>query len=48
MAMIIFLLFVFIPPLRAVTLDPILSLQTPIFGGLNGWFSSIFGFRVWE
>jgi Zn-dependent protease len=47
-AMIIFLLFVFIPPLRAVTLDPVLSMQTPIFDGINGWLSSIFGFRVWE
>lgn len=47
-AMIIFLLFVFIPPLRAITLDPILSLQAPIFGGLNDVLSAIFGFRVWQ
>lgn len=46
-AMIIFLLFVFIPPLRAVTLDPILGLQNPIFDGLNDLFSSLFGFRIW-
>lgn len=47
-AMILFLLFVFIPPLRAVTLDPVLSLQVPIFDGLNDMLASIFGFRVWE
>lgn len=47
-AMFLFLLFVFIPPLRAVTLDPILSLQGPLFDGLNEWFSSLFGFRVWN
>ncbi|RIX54113.1 site-2 protease family protein [Paenibacillus nanensis] len=44
--MIIFLLLVFIPPLRAVTLDPILGIQTPIFNGLDGLLSSIFGFKV--
>ncbi|GBG12203.1 site-2 protease family protein [Paenibacillus sp. MY03] len=46
-AMILFLLFVFIPPLRAVTLDPILSLQYPLFNGLNDLMQSIFGFRIW-
>lgn len=46
--MIIFLLFVFIPPLRAVTLDPILGLQRPLFDGLDGLFSSLFGFRIWN
>jgi Zn-dependent protease len=47
-AMLLFLLFVFIPPLRAVTLDPILSLQTPLFNGMNDWMQSIFGFRIWS
>ncbi|REK77421.1 site-2 protease family protein [Paenibacillus paeoniae] len=46
-AMIIFLLFVFIPPLRAVTLDPILSLQGPIFLGLINFFDSIFSPLNW-
>lgn len=41
-AMIIFLLFVFIPPLREVTLEPILGLRAPLFNGLIDMFNSLF------
>ncbi|MCR2803195.1 site-2 protease family protein [Paenibacillus soyae] len=44
--MLIFLLFVFIPPLRAVTLDPILALRAPLHAGIDTFLSSIFGFQV--
>ncbi|GKU79732.1 site-2 protease family protein [Paenibacillus sp. L3-i20] len=40
--MIIFLLIVFIPPLREVTLDPILGLTSNIFVALIQFFNSIF------
>ncbi|MEK3881633.1 site-2 protease family protein [Paenibacillus sp. PL2-23] len=47
--MFLFLLFVFIPPLRAVTLDPILGLQVPLYTGINRMLSSLFGFQmVWS
>lgn len=36
--MLVFLLFVFIPPLRAVTLDPLFQLSSPIINGMYGWF----------
>ncbi|MFD0586722.1 site-2 protease family protein [Paenibacillus sp. GCM10027627] len=47
-ALIVFLLFVFIPPLRAVTLDPILGLGSPIFNGLIRLFNSIFSPLPWN
>lgn len=36
--MLLFLLVVFIPPLRAATLDPLFSLASPIIGGLLAMF----------
>ncbi|CAM4054642.1 site-2 protease family protein [Cohnella lubricantis] len=39
----VFLLLVFIPPLRDVTIDPLFSLTRPILEGMHGIASSIFG-----
>ncbi|MFF2481630.1 site-2 protease family protein [Paenibacillus sp. NPDC058071] len=38
----IFLLLVFVPPLRRVTLDPILALQSDIFWGFVRLFNAVF------
>ncbi|WP_337101583.1 site-2 protease family protein [Paenibacillus sp. YIM B09110] len=46
--MFIFLLIVFIPPLRAVTLDPILNLSSEIFFMLINWCESIFTPLDWQ
>nr|WP_232242840.1 site-2 protease family protein [Paenibacillus sp. GSMTC-2017] len=46
--MIIFLLIVFIPPLRAVTLDPILGLTDIIFDSLAQFYNSIFTPIKWS
>lgn len=42
----IFLLILFIPPLRAVTLVPLFNLQVPILGGMTKLLSLIFGFSI--
>ncbi|MGO4374733.1 site-2 protease family protein, partial [Paenibacillus sp. MCAF20] len=46
--MFIFLLIVFIPPLRAVTLDPILNLSSEIFFMLINWCESLFTPFDWQ
>ncbi|GGG10808.1 site-2 protease family protein [Paenibacillus abyssi] len=54
--MFVFLLIVFIPPLRSVTLDPVLSLSTPIASTLHSLFELVFEpvdwnqfwFEVWR
>lgn len=45
-SIVIFLLIVFIPPIRAVTLTPILSLTGHVFEGINRMMSVIFGFNI--
>lgn len=46
--MFIFLLIVFIPPLRAVTLEPILSLQWETFNALRKWCEVVFSPLDWQ
>ncbi|WP_424766716.1 site-2 protease family protein [Paenibacillus sp. sgz302251] len=46
--MFIFLLIVFIPPLRAVTLDPILSLSGDIMFTLISWCEAVFAPFDWN
>ncbi len=41
--MFVFLLVVFIPPLRAVTLDPLFSLSRPIISAMFSWFGISYG-----
>jgi Zn-dependent protease len=45
-SIVIFLVMVFVPPIRAVTLDPILGLTGPLFNLINGILSAIFGFNA--
>lgn len=45
-SIVIFLVMVFIPPIRAITLDQILGLTGPLFKMINGILSTIFGFDV--
>lgn len=42
----IFLLILFIPPLRAVTLVPLFSLANPIYHGMTRLLSLVFGFSI--
>jgi Zn-dependent protease len=39
----IFLLIIFLPPLRAITLTPLFSLSTPILNGMNHIIGLLFG-----
>jgi Zn-dependent protease len=39
----IFLLIIFLPPLRAITLTPLFSLSTPILNGMNNIIGLLFG-----